>query len=62
MPNQPKLHQADLFAPHGVQRAQSQIWQALPVETRRTVTHLMARLIFDHAARDRNPESGDGAS
>jgi len=26
------------------------------------VTHLMARLIFDHAARDRNPESGDGAS
>ena len=59
---QPKPHQPDLFAPDGVQRAQSQIWQALPVETRLAVTHLMARLIFDHAARDRNPESGDGAS
>ena len=62
MPCQPKLHQPDLFAPDGVQRAQSPIWQALPVETRRVGTQLMARLIFDHAARDHNPESGDVAS
>ena len=62
MLRQPKLHQPDLFAPDGVQRVESPIWQALPVETRRVLTQMMARLIFDHAARDRNPESGDAAS
>jgi hypothetical protein len=59
MLRQTKLHQQDLFAPDRVQRAEGPIWQALPVETRRVLTQLMARLIFDHAAGDRNPESGD---
>ena len=56
MPHQPKLHQSDLFAPNSEQKAQSPVWQALPVETRHLLTQLMARLILDHAGRNRNPE------
>jgi hypothetical protein len=36
-------------------------WQALPVETRRSVTKLMVRLILDHVGGDRagRQESAD---
>jgi hypothetical protein len=61
MPRQPKPNQSDLFAaPDGGARAQSPTWQALPLETRRLLTQLMARLVLDHADRDSNLERGDG--
>jgi hypothetical protein len=31
-------------------------WQALPVETRRSVTKLMVRLILDHVGGDRTAQ------
>jgi hypothetical protein len=44
--------QFDLFAiPHAALEQMPQ-WQALPAETRRTLTKLMARLLLDHADGD----------
>ena len=52
MPRQPKTYQFDLFAtPHAAMEQMPQ-WQALPAETRRTLTKLMARLLLDHADGD----------
>jgi hypothetical protein len=52
MPRQPKTYQFDLFAiPHDAMEQTPQ-WQALPAETRRTLTKLMARLLLDHADGD----------
>ena len=52
MPRQPKTYQFDLFAiPHAALEQMPQ-WQALPAETRRTLTKLMARLVLDHADGD----------
>jgi hypothetical protein len=52
MPRQPKIYQFDLFAiPHAAMEQMPQ-WQALPAETRRTLTKLMAHLLLDHADGD----------
>jgi hypothetical protein len=49
MPRQPKTYPFDLFSsPHDAEMAQTPRWQALPEETRRTLTKLMVRLIADH--------------
>jgi hypothetical protein len=54
MPRQPTTFQFDLFSnPHDAEMPQ---WQTLPVETRRTLTRLMVRLILDHADGERAPE------
>ena len=51
MPRQRTTDQFDLFSnPHDA--AQTPQWQALPAETRRTLTKLMVRLILDHADGD----------
>ena len=53
MPRQPKTYQFDLFSnPHDVETRQTPQWQALPAETRHTLTKLMVRLIFGHADGD----------
>lgn len=50
MPRQLTTYQFDLFSnPHDVETPQ---WQALPPETRRTLTKLMVRLILDHVDGD----------
>jgi hypothetical protein len=50
----------DLFSnPHGAEMTQTPQWQTLPVETRRTLTRLMVRLILDHADGERAPERGE---
>jgi hypothetical protein len=47
------LLEVELFSnPHDVETTQTTQWQALPVETRRTLTTLMVRLILDHADGD----------
>jgi len=54
MPRKPKTHQLDLFSsPHDAEVAQMPPWQALPEQTRRTLTKLMVRLILDHADGER---------
>ena len=56
MPRQPVPYQFDLFAnPHDRRSARIPQWQALPVETRLTLTKLMVRLILDHADGERDP-------
>ena len=53
MPRQPMAYQFDLFSnPNDAEIAQTPLWQALPEETRRTLTKLMVRLILDHADGD----------
>jgi hypothetical protein len=58
MPRQPHRHphsnarQFDLFCDPPYAAVQTPQWQALPAETRHTLTKLMARLIFGHADRD----------
>ena len=48
--------QFDLFAPTSAGgAAQTPEWRSLPVETRQVLTHLMARLMLDHADGDRAP-------
>ena len=42
-----RCQQIDLF--DGVTPAQTPVWQALPEETRDTLTGLMVRLILEHA-------------
>lgn len=50
MPRQPKTQQFDLFSGmHDAKAAGTPPWQALPAETRLTLTKLMVRLILDHA-------------
>lgn len=54
MPHQHKSFQFDLFSsPHNAQMTRTPQWQALPSETRRTLTTLMVRLILDHADGER---------
>src|SRR6202051_4322400 len=60
MPRPPTAHrhphsnarQFDLFCDPPYAAAQPPQWQALPAETRHTLTKLMVRLIFGHAAGD----------
>jgi hypothetical protein len=44
--------QFDMFCDRPDAAAQTPQWQALPVETRHTLTKLMVRLIFGHADGD----------
>ncbi|MER9281984.1 hypothetical protein [Mesorhizobium sp. M0522] len=54
MPRQPTTYQFDLFSnPHDAETAQMPPWQALPEETRLTLTKLMVRLILDHVDGER---------
>jgi hypothetical protein len=60
MPRPPTAHrdphsnprQFDLFCDPTYAAAQPPQWQALPAETRHTLTKLMVRLIFGHADGD----------
>jgi 16S rRNA G966 N2-methylase RsmD len=60
MPRPPTAHrhphsnarQFDLFCDPPYATAQTPQWQALPAETRHTLTKLMVRLIFGHADGD----------
>jgi hypothetical protein len=54
MPHKPKTYQLDLFSsPRDAETSQTPPWQALPEQTRRTLTKLMVRLILDHADGER---------
>lgn len=54
MPRQPKTYQFDLFStPNDAQIEQTPHWQALPAETRQSVTRLMIRLILSHIDGER---------
>ena len=54
MPRQPTTHQFDLFSkPNDAETVQTPQWQALPAETRRSVTRLMISLILDHIDGER---------
>ncbi len=49
-----KTHQFDLFPTQvGAGKILTPQWQALPAETRRSVTALMVRLLLDHIDGDR---------
>ncbi|MDA9976239.1 hypothetical protein N9F34_05495 [Alphaproteobacteria bacterium] len=49
MPRQLTTNQFDLFSnSHDAKSAQTPPWQALPEETRQTLTKLMVQLILDH--------------
>lgn len=54
MPRKPKTYQFDLFSRLNDTDTTTKTpqWQALPVETRRSVTKLMVRLILDHVGGD----------
>jgi len=60
MPRPPTAHrhphsnarQFDLFCDPPYAAAQTPQWQALPAETRHTLTKLLVRLIFGHADGD----------
>jgi hypothetical protein len=54
MPRPPPTYQFDLFSnQHDDATLQTPQWQALPAETRRSVTKLMVSLILDHADGER---------
>lgn len=54
MPRKPTTYQFDLFSKSiDADTMQTPQWQALPVETRRSVTKLMVSLILDHVEGDR---------
>jgi hypothetical protein len=54
MPHQPTTYQFDLFSkPNDAKTTQTPHWQALPAETRRSVTKLMVSLILDHIDGER---------
>lgn len=58
-----QVHQPDLFAlpdPTSFDRPVAR-WLALPEETRRTVTELMARLLLDHGRIDYRPTRAEAA-
>jgi len=54
MPRKPTTYQFDLFSrlSDTDPMMEAPRWQALPVETRRSVTKLMVRLILDHVDGD----------
>lgn len=55
MPRKPKTYQFDLFtSPRDAETGQTPPWQALPEQTRRTLTKLMVRLILGHADGERS--------
>ncbi|MER8550506.1 hypothetical protein NKH41_33670, partial [Mesorhizobium sp. M1169] len=59
MPRQPTTYQFDLFSnPHDAETAQMPPWQALPEETRLTLTKLMVRLILDPRRRRARRSTG----
>jgi hypothetical protein len=55
MPRIPTTYQFDLFSRLNDNGPimEAPRWQALPVETRRSVTKLMMRLILEHVSGDR---------
>lgn len=54
MPRPSTTYQFDLFPSQcDAKPAQTPQWQALPPETRQSVTKLMINLILDHIDRDR---------
>jgi hypothetical protein len=54
MPRQPKTRQLDLFSNLlDMETVQTPPWQALPEQTRLTLTKLMAHLILDHVDGER---------
>ncbi len=56
MPRKPTTYQLDLFSkPNDAKTMQTPQWQALPAETRRSVTKLMVSLILDHVDDERSP-------
>jgi hypothetical protein len=56
MTRQPTTHQFDLFSkPNDAKPVQTPQWEALPAETRRSVTKLMVSLILDHVDVDGAP-------
>jgi hypothetical protein len=56
MPRQPTTYQFDLFSKlNDAETVQTPQWQALPAETRRSVTKLIVSLILDHVDGDRSP-------
>ncbi|RWF90787.1 hypothetical protein [Mesorhizobium sp.] len=56
MPRQPTTYQFDLFSKlNDAKTVQTPQWQALPAETRRSVTKLIVSLILDHVDGDRSP-------
>jgi hypothetical protein len=67
MPRPPTAHrrphsnarQFDLFRDLPYAAAETPQWQALPAETRHTLTKLMVRLIFGHADDDLARERGE---
>lgn len=61
MPRKPKTYQFDLFSRLNDTDTPTKApqWQALPVETRRSVTKLMVRLILDHVGVDRAGQQED---
>jgi hypothetical protein len=52
--------QFDLFCDPPTAAAQTPQWQALPAETRHTLTKLMVRLIFGHADGDVSQRHAEG--
>ena len=51
MPRLPTTYQFDLFStPNDANTVQTPQWQALPAETRQSVTELMVSLILDHGS------------
>jgi hypothetical protein len=59
MPRNPTTHQFDLISRPAAGTVQVPPWQALPEETRRRLTKLMARLIFDHVDGERAVQRED---
>lgn len=56
MPRKPTTYQFDLFSkPNDAMTMQTLRWQALPAETRRSVTKLMVSLILDRVGDERSP-------
>lgn len=56
MPRTPTTYQFDLFSkPNDAKTMQMPRLQALPAETRRSVTKLMVSLILDHIDDERSP-------
>ena len=60
MPRHPTTYQFDLFSkPNDAGMMLTPQWQALPAETRRSVTKLMIRLILDHIDGERAVQRED---
>jgi hypothetical protein len=60
MPHQPTTDQFDLFSkPNDADTMQTPQWQALPAETRQSVTKLLVSLILDHVDGDRAEQRED---